>query len=139
MTARSYLPAGEDSANVIYDRPPKTPRILVVEDEPILRRLNAQALLRKGYNIDTALDGQAGWEALQARQYDLLLTDHRMPRMMGSDLIKLLRFHELKLPVILTTADCPEELQNQLGTLHIDVVLSKPYTLQELEGAVNNI
>jgi len=42
-------------------------RILVVEDEPDLRRLNAEVLESSGYEVDTAEDGIAGWNALSCR------------------------------------------------------------------------
>src|ERR1017187_5344654 len=61
-----------------------THRILVVDDEPDIRRLNAEVLKSSGYEVDTAEDGKAGWQALQAvshapDSYDLLITDHNMP------------------------------------------------------------
>src|SRR6266498_4950023 len=62
-------------------------RILVVEDQPALRSLSAQVLVRSGYEVDVAEDGMAGWEALRAESYDLLITDNQMPRLSGLELV----------------------------------------------------
>ena len=78
-----------------------SPRILVVDDANYIRQLMASFLTRFGYQVDTAEDGVAGWKALQANHYDLLLTDNNMPRLSGIDLIKRLRFARMNLPVIL--------------------------------------
>src|SRR6266516_2928525 len=75
-------------------------RLLVVEDDPTMRNLGAQVLVRAGYQVDAAEDGAAGWEALRAERYDLLITDHRMPRLSGLELVKKLRSARMTLPVV---------------------------------------
>jgi DNA-binding response OmpR family regulator len=110
-------------------------RILVVEDDPSLRQLNTEALARSGYHVDQAVDGAAGWEALQARQYDLVVTDHSMPKVTGLQLVQLLRAHGVTLPVIMTSGTLPmEELERHPGV--INAFLPKPYGLGQLLDAV---
>ena len=50
--------------------------ILVAEDDPVIRRLNAEVLKNSGYRVDAATDGAVAWEALQTKSYDLLITDN---------------------------------------------------------------
>ena len=68
-------------AAVARTRNPANPsqRILVVEDDVAIRQLNALVLVRSGYQVDAAEDGAAGWEALHAKNFNLLITDHNMP------------------------------------------------------------
>src|SRR6185436_5976774 len=76
-------------------------RILVVDDDVGLRQLGTEVLIRHGYQVDAAADHTAGWKALQARAYDLLITDRDMPRLSGLQLVKKLRAARMALPVIL--------------------------------------
>ena len=113
-------------------------RILVVEDEPDLRRLNAQMLKSSGYEVDTAEDGLAGWKALHAvrhapESYDLLITDHQMPGMTGLALVKKMRAEQMALPVIMASGTPPsEDLLIRYPWLHPVVLLAKPYSMEQL-------
>jgi len=74
------LPAG---ASGEFQPPPCADvrrHILVVEDDPLLRRLSSQLLSRSGYEVDGAEDGAASWEALQAAPYDLLIGECHVRR-----------------------------------------------------------
>src|ERR1041385_7209715 len=75
-------------------------RILVVDDEVEIRQVNAEVLRRFGYQTETVADGAAAWEALQANRYDLLITDNRMPKVSGVELVKKMRSAHMTLPVI---------------------------------------
>jgi hypothetical protein len=54
-------------------------RILVVDDDVAVRQLTSEMLIRASFTEDAAPDGAAGWEALQADHYDLVVTDNRRP------------------------------------------------------------
>src|SRR5688572_23155228 len=58
-------------------------RILVVDDDADIRQVSADVLRRCGYQTETAADGAAAWEALQAKGYDLLITDNHIPKVSG--------------------------------------------------------
>lgn len=58
-------------------------RILVVDDETAVRNLMSAVLLHAGYLVETAQDGAVAWAALQSNRYDLLITDHDMPKVTG--------------------------------------------------------
>ncbi len=66
-------------------------RILVVEDDPSVRRIGVRALQYAGHQVEAAADGEAGWEALCRGQFDLLITDNQMPRLDGLGLVPALR------------------------------------------------
>lgn len=122
-----------------HSLPGKQQRILVVDDDASLRRLNRAALMKNGYVVDTASDGQAGWERIQTSPYDLVITDFNMPRMTGWQLIEKIHVNNLKLPVILVTADYPQTLLNQQPGMQIEAMLLKPYNLEELLTVVGNV
>ena len=63
------------------------PRILIVDDTHIIRQSMAELLELVGYQVATAVDGEAALAAMADAQFNLVLTDYRMPGMMGDDLI----------------------------------------------------
>jgi DNA-binding response OmpR family regulator len=111
-------------------------RILVVDDDVSTRELSAKVLVRSGYQVDAAEDGEAGWKALHATNYDLLITDHNMPKLSGVELIKKLRSARMNLPVVLASSALPTEELDQNPWLQLAATLSKPFTRDELLGAV---
>lgn len=114
-------------------------RILVVDDESCIRRLNAELLLRSGYHVDTAEDGADAWRALGAERYNLLITDNNMPMVTGVELIKKVRGARMELPIIMATATLPEEEFARYPWLRPDATLLKPYTVGEMLRAVKEV
>ena len=117
-------------------------RILVVEDEPDIRLINAVVLHRAGYHVDTAEDGRAGWHTLSHApdSYALLITDHNMPGLTGLALVKKLREARMILPVIMATGALPEEdLFDLYPWLQPAVALLKPYSVGQLLGTVEKV
>jgi two-component system phosphate regulon response regulator OmpR len=117
-------------------------RILVVEDEPDIRRINAIVLHRAGYHVDTAEDGKEGWRAVShaPESYALLITDHNMPGLTGLALVKKLRDARMTLPVIMATGTLQEaELFDRYSWLQPAVALLKPYSVEQLLGTVEKV
>jgi DNA-binding response OmpR family regulator len=120
--------------------PPR--RILVVDDEPDIRRLHAEVLKNSGYHVDTAEDGIAGWEALHAvrhapESYALLITDHDMPGLSGLELVKKVRAARMALPVVLATGKLPkEDLFTRYPWIQPAAALVKPYSTEQFLGTV---
>lgn len=114
-------------------------RVLVVDDDISIRRLNAEVLTQSGYEVDAAEDGVAAWETLQVNGYDLMITDQRMPKLGGIDLLKKLRAARMALPVIMATGTIPEAMFACQPWLRPAAVLLKPYTIPELLGAVRQV
>jgi two-component system sensor histidine kinase and response regulator WspE len=67
-------------------RAPK--RVLVVDDSITVRELERQLLENRGYNVDVAVDGVDGWNAVRSAHYDLVVSDIDMPRMDGIQLVQ---------------------------------------------------
>ena len=111
----------------------------MAEDDPDIRRLNTEVLAASGYHVDAAEDGAAAWDALQRDNYDLLITDHDMPKVNGLELLQKLHDSSLKLPVIMATGTLPEEQLARHPWLEIKAVLLKPYTFDELLETVKHV
>jgi two-component system, response regulator, stage 0 sporulation protein F len=113
-------------------------RILVVEDEPDIRKLNAETLIDLGYVVDTAEDGVVAWEALQHHSYDLLVTDNEMPRLSGAGLLEKLHHDRKFLPVIMATGTMPSAKLTHQPWFPLITTLLKPYTLVEFITTVKD-
>src|SRR5271155_4325864 len=109
-------------------------RILVVEDDPILRRLSSTLLVEAGYQVDSAEDGAAAWDTIQLKTFDLLITDNSMPNVTGIELIKKVRAAGTGVPIIMATAALPKDVFAQFPCLRPTAAVIKPYTLEDLLG-----
>ena len=108
-------------------------RIIIVDDEPEMRRLIVDAL--SAYDVVAAGTGMEALQVAQVRAPDLVITDIKMPEMDGLALLKHLRGDNSKLPVVATSGFVDEE---ELSTFDFDGFLEKPFTLDQLRGAVES-
>jgi len=111
--------------------------ILLVEDEPAVRRLVATSLTRAGYRVLEAADGLQGMELFEAHAeaIDLLITDLRMPEMDGESLVRALRGRDPELRV-LCVSGYPGRASGLASTEHF---LAKPFSRYELLGTVRKV
>jgi DNA-binding response OmpR family regulator len=114
-------------------------RILVVEDDHDIRQFCAEALVRSGYRLDCAEDGAAGWQALQANGYNLLVTDNDLPKFSGVELVKKLRAAGMDLAVVLASGSIPAEDIARNPSLQLAATLQKPFSLGELVETVEKV
>jgi two-component system sensor histidine kinase and response regulator WspE len=86
-------------------------RILVVEDSITVREVERAMLKNRGYEVEVAVDGADGWNALRSGPYDLVITDIDMPRMSGLELVTLIRADSRlqSMPVIIVSYKDREE------------------------------
>src|ERR1700733_14824819 len=82
-------------------------RILVVDDEPLVRHLTLRVLSDAGYQVDGVAEGAAAWDVLQKKNFDLIITDNNMPKVSGLELIEKVHAAGMALPVIMATAAVP--------------------------------
>jgi DNA-binding response OmpR family regulator len=92
-----------------------------------------------GYRVSSAEDGEEGWSALCAGSYDLLITDHDMPRLSGLDLLRRLRAVKFDLPVILISGNMPWAEPDLLGMLQPGLALEKPFSFVGLMATVSSL
>ena len=123
----------------MQDRNGHPPRILVVDDDRSVRQLCADALIGSGYRVDTVEDAIDGWQALQACNYSLLLTDNKMPMVSGIELIAKLRSARMDLPVVLVSGAIPTEEIHRNPSLQLAATLQKPFTIAELFDTVEQV
>ena len=114
-------------------------RILVVDDEINARDGMRKALERPEWVVETAADGKEAYEKLQQRSFDVMLTDIRMPRMGGMELLRRAREQWSDMDVIVITAY--GEVSNAVEAMKVGAYdyLQKPIDLDELELKVERL
>jgi DNA-binding response OmpR family regulator len=111
----------------------------MVDDDKSIRHFCVQALFASGYQVHAAEDGAAAWDALQINTYNLLITDHGMPKVTGVELLQKLYDARKALPVIMATGTLPEAEFTRCPWLLPDATLLKPYTTAELLEIVGEV
>lgn len=118
-------------------------RVLLCDDEIHIIRAAEFKLVRAGFEVECAADGQAGWEAIQRHKPDIVITDCQMPRMSGLQLIERIRTtpETADLPVMMLTAKGFELSQQELLVKwNVLSVIPKPFSprdvLQRVQDAL---
>jgi DNA-binding response OmpR family regulator len=115
------------------------PHIVVVEDEPAIRRGVVDALRIIGYPVSEAADGDTGLEAALRRDVGLVLLDLLLPRRDGLEVLSELRKARQNLPVIILTARGSEEDRVRGLKMGADDYVVKPFSARELLARVEAV
>lgn len=106
-------------------------RILLAEDNDSLRELVHDYLVRNGFEVEAKADGLSAWEALQERDFQLVLLDVMMPELDGFELCRRIREKE-NVPILFLTARVQEADQLRGYRLGADDYIMKPFSLPVL-------
>ncbi len=111
------------------------PHVLVADDDAWILRMVATVLEKRGYSVETAVDGEDALARALARPPDLLITDVMMPKLDGWALVRQLRSHSelAMLPVIFLSALSSEDDRIRGFRLGADDYVTKPFRFEELD------
>jgi two-component system response regulator PilR (NtrC family) len=118
----------------------KTPKpfLLVVDDEASIRELLEIMLKREGYDVESAVSGEAAAAAINKRKYDVVITDIAMPGMSGIELLAKVRQQSFDTAVVVMTAHGSTESAVEAMKLGATDYLTKPFQIDEMKIAVSN-
>jgi CheY-like chemotaxis protein len=108
------------------------PRILILEDSFLSRRLLSKTLKSEGYDVVEACNGSEGLAVLAKETIDCILLDLLMPEMDGEAVLKTLQQRSIPTPVIVISADIQETTRQQCLSLGVFAVLHKIVDPQQL-------
>jgi nitrogen regulation protein NR(I) len=115
---------------------PEKKQVLIVDDEPNLRKILAAQLSRDGYDVMTAEDGEQGLSMLREHHIDLVVTDLKMPKVDGMTLLREALREDPELPVVMITAHgTVDTAVEALKTGAFDY-LTKPFDKDEVRQIV---
>ena len=112
-------------------------KILIVEDERLLAYSLKTLLEKKGFQVETAYDGQSGAECASLGVYDLLILDVMMPGLDGFALARRVRAQRCGVPILMLTARSALEDRVRGLDAGADYYLTKPFDSRELLACIN--
>jgi PAS domain S-box-containing protein len=132
VEALSEKPAFETSAT----------RILLAEDEPMIREMIIMVLAQRGWQAETAESGRDALVKWEAGNFDIILMDLQMPEMNGLEATQTIRSRETaegkRAAIIGLTAHARREIKEECLSAGMDQVLTKPVQIKDLISAIEN-
>jgi two-component system, OmpR family, KDP operon response regulator KdpE len=107
-------------------------RVLVVDDEPAIRRALRPPLVELGFHVAEASRGEEALQALRATPYDVVLLDINMPGIGGIETLRRIRSFAPRLPVLMLTVRDQEEDKVEALDMGADDYVTKPFSTREL-------
>jgi len=117
------------------------PYVLVVDDNPTICHLHAEALREASLEVTEAKDGVAALDIIRARPPLVIVTDGNMPRLDGMALIRWVRSNAKTrdIPIVMVSADNSEDFAAAALSAGCDAMLSKPCSAEALQSVVQEI
>ncbi len=107
-------------------------RILVIDDSPTLRKVLEYYLQKNNYFVKSANNGKAGLVLLEKEYFDLIILDMQMPIMSGEEVLIEMKNKDIKIPILILSAEKNEEIIEmglELGALFY---MTKPFKPNEI-------
>ncbi|MBI3029213.1 MAG: GAF domain-containing protein [Candidatus Rokubacteria bacterium] len=134
------LPVGQEipaaSDKTLPLKPPRSAKILVIDDEPEVREVLDELLASQGHAVVACADGRSGLTALEDGRFDLVITDLAMPEVTGWQVASAVKFRHPETPVALLTGYGDRIDPEEARTKGVDFLLSKPFGLEDVETTV---
>jgi two-component system, OmpR family, alkaline phosphatase synthesis response regulator PhoP len=114
-------------------------RILVVEDEPLVRMALRLRLEKQNYAVIESEDGEDGLNIARSEKPDLILLDVMLPKMDGNEMARLLKSDEKlrHIPIVMLTAKAQQADRDAANAAGADAYLTKPFKAEELLAAIS--
>jgi DNA-binding response OmpR family regulator len=110
--------------------------ILVAEDDRNIAKLIKEIIERKGNSAVIALDGDEAFKVFSSVKFDLIITDLKMPKIDGMNLIKMVRERDKDIPIIIITAYGSDKNRVLAENFGVTKILSKPCSIVEIAQAI---
>jgi two-component system response regulator MprA len=119
-------------------KPSSSFKILVVDDDPMVRETLQRALAVEGYTVEVVQGGAEALAVFEDRRFDLVITDFEMADMNGHDLAAGMKAQVPEQKIVMLTGY--EEQAKALGhAVPVDLILGKPFDLREFQAAIKRM
>lgn len=114
-------------------------KILIVDDEPIMRDVLVFRLRKEGYHVQSANDGEAALKILASEKFDIIITDILMPFISGFELLKSLKEQKSESPILMLTSLESDTAEAKAFELGADDFMTKPFSPGELSKRIKKL
>ena len=136
-TERKVLRIGFDQAFMGFNHPSFMANILIVEDEPKMRRLLEISLGEEGHHVQVAPDAETALKSLHANSFDVVVTDVKLPGMNGLEFLQEAKRLNASIPIVVMTAYGSVETAVEAMKLGASDYVLKPFTMAEMKLVVS--
>jgi PAS domain S-box-containing protein len=134
------LPASAQGLSEAPQAPPRATgkpcKVLVIDDEPVVRSLLRRSLERRGYVVSEAADGYAGIRAIRDDMPDLVVLDMTMPDLDGAEVVRRARAEGFGVPILIASGHLDSSMERRLAPGSFQGFLRKPFSVAELVTAI---
>jgi two-component system response regulator PilR (NtrC family) len=116
-----------------------TESVLVVDDQELIREILVKIVEREGYSVDEAGDGQEALEKLAEKSYQFVISDIKMPRMDGIELLKAIKAQYPETMVLLITAYSGRIGPRMALEVGADCFITKPFKNMEISQTLRSL
>ncbi|MBN4076465.1 response regulator [Gemmatimonas aurantiaca] len=113
--------------------------VLIVDDNPNMSTLLVEMLEALSYEAVIAEDGHQALAMIGEQDFSLVITDFRMPKMSGAELLKKIKEHRPDLPVAIISGYNIEEINDQELIQQADGFLGKPFMISEIDNLLTSL
>ena len=116
-------------------------RVLIADDDHNICFIVSTVLRRQGHTVEIVKNGKEAIELfmLKPGYFNVLITDNDMPLVSGLELVDHLRNSEIQVKIIVMSGSLTMELVSAYRNKHVDNILQKPFTVEDLSSALNDI
>ena len=112
------------------------PRILVVDDEPVVCRSCQKILSEDGYEVSTVFTGREGLEKVRQEHFDVTITDMKIPDISGMEVLECIRGEQPDMPVVMITGYASVDTAVEAMKLGAFDYIPKPFTPEEISAII---
>ncbi|OGC84193.1 MAG: hypothetical protein A2W07_00695 [candidate division Zixibacteria bacterium RBG_16_43_9] len=113
--------------------------LLIVDDEEIMRNFLGEVFSEEGYQLDFASDGDEAIEKIRTKNYKVVITDIRMPKVEGTEVLRVAKEISPQTEVIVITGYASEGAAGECEKLGAFAYVSKPFQVGHIRELVNKI
>ena len=114
-------------------------KILIVDDNPNMSSLLSEMLEVFDYESVRAGDGHEALDELESNEFSMVITDMRMPKMTGLELLKEVKSRFPKVPVVIISGYSSSQIESQADLSEADGFLGKPLMMSDIEKLLNTL
>ena len=107
-------------------------KVLIVDDEEIVRHILKEFLLLMGHQVEEAKDGLTGYQLLESNSYDAVFADMRMPGIDGSEFLARCKVSHPALPIFIISGHGTDDMRHEVLSAGAQAFLSKPFSFKEV-------
>lgn len=114
-------------------------KILIVDDEEIMRSFLLDVFVDEGYELDSASNGEEALEKISRNFYQLIITDIRMPGVDGTEVLKKAKEVNPQTEVIIITGYASPQIKQKCQRLGAAYYIAKPFQINQIRALVNKL